>query len=428
MNNKDIKDYDVAVVGGGASALWFTSFLLSSINSNSKSLRIVVIDSNSAPGKKLLMTGNGRCNITNTAIDLGLYNTDDRDKLENIINDFNADDTIKYLNNKLGILTLNKGELVYPQTLKSLTINNGLINSIKSGGGVFMLDNRIIKIEYDINERQYILFSPESIIKTKFVVLAFGGASYPKTGSDGKSFNLLKDFIRREDVVNLLPSLVQLKTKNSFPAKISGTRTSSKLTLSDSSGVITSDNGELLFTDYGISGILVMQLSGVINRYFDLNRKYPQLYCDLLPEYSAAQIIGYIEGLKDNLIANNKVCDALQGIILPEIIRAVLEESDLKNLLNLKLKDLTDNDIKRIVNLLKSVNIRISSTLGFDNAQVTSGGIKLSSLTDNLELKENSNMFIIGEAINVDGPCGGYNLQWAWSSAVKAARGVYDRL
>lgn len=421
--------YDIAVIGGGASALWFTSFLLSQINASSKKIpSILIIDSNSIPGKKLLMTGNGRCNVTNLDIDSSSYNTDDFDKLSLILNSFTPEDTISYLNSEIGIMTINKGSLIYPMTLKAITINNGLINHVKTLGAKLLLDTKIVSVSKSDDTDSFILKSEKKSINAKYVVFAFGGASYPKTGSDGKSFSLLRSFIDRKDLVKLLPSLVQLNTKNRFPSRISGTRTSASLVLSDGNEVIANECGELLFTDYGISGILVMQLSGIVNRYFEANNKYPSLECDLLPDLSFEDAIGWVLNIKNSSLGSLKLSDSLQGILLSEIVEAVLDESELKKYLDFSLKDLNDSDIKRIVSLLKTVKLRISSSLGFDNAQVTSGGVKLQSLTNNMELKDKENIFIIGEAVNVDGPCGGYNLQWAWSSAVQAARGIYDRL
>ncbi|MCQ2533250.1 MAG: NAD(P)/FAD-dependent oxidoreductase [Clostridia bacterium] len=422
--------YDIAVIGGGASALWFTSFLLSQIKASSNKIpSIAIIDSNNAPGKKLLMTGNGRCNVTNLDIDSSSYNTDDFDKLSMILNSFTPEDTINYLRNELGIMTVNKGSLIYPMTLKAITVNNGLVNHVKTLGADLILDTKVTSVSKSEDKDIYLLKSSDKFsIYAKYVVFAFGGASYPKTGSDGKSFSLLRGFVDKSDLVKLLPSLVQLNTKNMFPGKISGTRTSASLLLSDKKGIISCEKGEILFTDYGISGILVMQLSGIINRYFEENNRYPSLECDLLPDLSLEEAIDWVLKIKNNSLGSLKLSDSLQGILLPEIVESILDESELKKYLDFNLSDLNESDIRRIFTLLKKVKFRISSSLGFDNAQVTSGGIKLQSLTNNMELKGKENIFIIGEAVNVDGPCGGYNLQWAWSSAVQAARGIYDRL
>ncbi|MCQ2482762.1 MAG: aminoacetone oxidase family FAD-binding enzyme [Clostridia bacterium] len=420
MKISSVTNFDVIIVGGGSSALFCAAYL----SSMSYGASIAIVETNLTLGKKLSMTGNGRCNLSNTNIDKSLYNTDDRYKLNKVLNSFSHINTIDFFENKLGVLTINKDNLIYPATLKSSTVTDGLRYFCKENNVHFILNTRVTDLKKESSERYLLVTANNKTLSAKYVVLATGGASYPKTGSDGRSFALLKNFTQKEDFVKLIPSLVQLKTKNTFPAKLSGTRVRASVSINNSRKEV----GELLFTDYGISGILVMQLSGILNRYYASLGAYPVLSADLLPDYSFEDMITLMNSLRDTKIGTRKISMALQGIILSEVVYEVINESEYKSLNSKALCNMNDAEIKRVVSLLKELKFRISGSMGFDNAQVTSGGLKLAQVSDTMELIGTENLYVIGEMLNVDGPCGGYNLQWAWSSAVAAAGGIYGKL
>lgn len=427
MSNKDnLSEYDIAIIGAGSSALFCAAYLyyLNDLSASSRNIRILITDGNNTVGKKLALTGNGRCNLTNTDIKLTEYNTDDYDKLSRVMDNFSAEDTISFFNRIMGIDTVVKDNLVYPATLKSSTVISGLEMYIREHGCTILLNNSVKQIHYSSDT---IVLNGDVEIQTKYLVLACGGASYPKTGSDGKSYGLIRDLISKDDLIPLVPSLVQVVTKNTFPSKLSGMRIKASVSV-NADGISRKEYGELLFTDYGVSGILVMQLSGVLNRICAKTGKYPIIEVDLFPNYSSQDLLNRINEIKNSFVGRRTVPFALQGLILPEIVSEILFESDIKSLVNKRLSELSDLDINRLSSLLKQVRLRVSKTLGFDNAQVTSGGLKLNSLTDTLMIKGHNNIYAIGEFLNVDGPCGGYNLQWAWSSAVMAAEGIYGNL
>ncbi|MBQ4270536.1 MAG: NAD(P)/FAD-dependent oxidoreductase, partial [Clostridiales bacterium] len=236
-------------------------------------------------------------------------------------------------------------------------------------------------------------------IMTDNVVIAGGGASYPKTGSDGSSYKLISSFVSSSDIIPAYPSLVQLNVRETDIKKISGERINSRVTLVIDREEVASETGEMLFTDYGVSGICIMQLSGILNRYRMKGIKTASVVVDMFPDMTPEKLSAEVErrGVE------------LNGLLLSDIADVVLSRKG------------------DVISNLKSFVLTITGTRDLDSAQVTGGGIKLSSLTEGLMIKSHTGLYVTGEAVNVDGPCGGYNLQWAWSSALSCADDISGR-
>ena len=386
--------YDTIIIGAGSSGLMCAARL---VYHGIKS--VLLLDSNPKAGKKLAITGNGRCNLTNLSLDKEQFYSDDQAKLSKIIDGFGVSDTIAFFENVLGLKTSSKDELVYPFTFKSSSVIDVLrfyIDSID-----IMYDSKVSSVSK--KDGLYEVTSLSQTFSGKNLVFATGGLSYSKTGSDGSGFKLMSTLIGKEDFTSFTPSLVQLTSSDRELKNLSGYRFNVDVKLT-ADGSSHEEKGELLFTDYGVSGICIMQLS----RYLVSGRN--RLSVDFLVD----------DDLISNMVkifSSRDTAGALVGIIPPVLTDIVLKRIGKDKLIN-------DADIGRFLRELHNFTINISGTQGFDNAQVTRGGVKLSSLDASLQSVSSKGLYVCGEAVNVDGPCGGYNLQWAWSSAVVVADSI----
>lgn len=387
-------NFDICIIGGGASGLMCAAYLYS-LNS---SFKVAIIERNERVGKKLLATGNGRCNFENLSCVASDYYSDDSSKLKNILEEYDVKGVLSFFENSLGVVFDNNDDLVYPITYKATTI----LDSLR-----FYLDkittiNEIVN-DVKVEDELYVINGTYSC---KYLVFSCGGASAPSTGSDGSLFKVVSKLAGKDSFTRIYPALVPFKTSDKDLKVLSGQRIKCKATLED-----YKEEGELLFTDYGVSGILIMQLS---RRYYELisaGKKPSCIDVDLFPKLSLKEKEDVVSKLLSSF-PNRSEVQALTGLLNRQMAEVVLKRSGK-----------TPSDIAFT---LHNFRINIVGTLGFDNSQVTRGGLKLTYVNDNLELNNSRRCFACGELLNVDGPCGGYNLNWAWASAMKVASSIIE--
>ena len=395
--SRNNNNYDVIIIGGGASGL----LCAAALNMKNPAIKVLVIEKNGKPGRKLLATGNGRCNFTNKNITSAVYNTDDKDKLQRILDVYTFEKIIEVFSRDLGIIPAYKGDLVYPITYQSKTVCEALAAACASCDMLY--DTEVISVK-----REGLNYIVNGTYSALYVVFACGGVSLPDSGSNGSLYPVLRSFTGNASFEKLLPSLVPLKTSDKDLKRLSGIRQECTVTLD---GV--AEQGEILFTDYGISGICVMQLSGIYNRAVSEGKRIDAVYVDLIPSMNDEQKLNTIKKLI-NRFPERKPEDAIAGLLKKPLAKCVVARSD--------------GSCESIASVIGNFRITLNGSLGFENAQVTSGGVKLSSLTESLEAVESHGVFVCGEAVNVDGLCGGYNLHWAWSSALLVSDAILDLL
>lgn len=410
---------DLAIIGAGASGLMCACYLafLKKSGAVPEDFSFVLIERNSRPGKKLLLTGSGRCNLTNVSASYKDYNCDASDRLKKILDAFTPDDCLLFLEKELGLSYINKEDLIYPATQRSATVLDAFRFYLADNGVKIIFDTKVNSIKKYSDSYLIQTEDDTSDLSCDRIVIATGGLSYPKTGSDGSGL-VINPSILKSNIITPDPALVPLTSPDKDIRKLSGTSVSCRLSTSIENKSYSED-GTLLFTDYGISGICVMILSGHLISYAREKGRYPDVYVDFLSKFSREEAEREIRTRLKSFSRRN-LTDALSGLLRNNVIDLVIKRLAIAK--DIKAEDLNDDHIRRLVSELKAFKIRINGNTGFDNSQVTRGGIRLSDLDDDLCFGDK--VYYCGEIVNVDGPCGGYNLQWAWSSAVTVARAI----
>lgn len=361
------------IIGAGASGL-ICGHELAKTNNN-----VIILEQSNKAGRKILASGNGRCNLSNTNLDMYYYNTSDP-KIENIIHEFDGQ---AYFNS-IGVMTRQVGTLVYPRSNQSLTIKNALMNNFDQ----VALIEQCQATDIIINDENYVVRTNRGDYPCNNIVIATGSPASLLSGEN--SYDLVK--ILDLKMTKLYPSLVQIKTRPAYRC-LKGVRVKCKASLMVNNKVVESLNGEVLFSDQGLSGICIMQLSRLLHRY--TGKK--EISLDLLEEY------------EDSKAFLNKR-------------RETLGDYYLEGMFNDKLaKVLTDIDD------LKDVRFKIIDTYDYSKAQVMSGGVSLDEVNQDLETHKYPRIYVAGELLDVDGDCGGYNLHFAFASGVHIAKTIMNK-
>lgn len=401
--------FDIAVIGGGASGL------MASIHAKNNCNSVCILERNDKVGKKLLLTGDGKCNITNKNLDIKHYHSDDINSVKNVLLRFNNIDTINFFY-KLGLLTISMPDgRVFPLSMQASSVLDVLRFSaierniiIKNG---FKAKN-IIKSEGLFN----VISEDGEKVTAKSIIISTGGAAAPFTGSDGFGYKLAQSF--GHSLVKPLPALVQLKLDYPNLKTISGVRLDVNASLYVENKLVESKLGEVLFTEYGASGPVALSFSRSVTRSLNEGKIAYINFC-FLPNIGREELINIILDFA-NSVSNRSIFGVLTGLINKRIAAIVLKDAGIQSM-EKKVSDLKKNELERIVENIQQTKMGIRGTLSFRDAQVTSGGIPMKEVNaETLESKIVKGLFFAGEILNVDGESGGYNLQWAWSSAFVA--------
>lgn len=396
----------VAIIGGGAAGI-FSALVASEKH------EVTIFERNNRIGKKLLATGNGRCNLTNVSVERKNFHGDGNFAYK-IYKKFDNETAVKYFED-LGILTTTKESgKIYPRSLTAASVLNVFLEELENRNIEVKTDKYINKIE-KIKNRFKIHTKEESYTFDRIIV-ATGGMSMASSGSDGNGYKLLKDL--GHTVLETHPALVQLKLKSNFLKHLSGTKVEGVCYLLKDGKVIKERTGDILFTDYGISGPPILDLSRYV---LDGNYRLRfSIVNDLMTEEDKNDFLEYFYrtiSSKDMTLER-----FLIGILNKKFIHYVLKTLDLDR--NMKVMDLDQSKSYELLKILTESEFEIIGNNGYKNSQVTVGGISIKEINENMESKIVNGLYIIGEILNIDGDCGGYNLQWAWSSAYVAAYSI----
>lgn len=392
---------EIAVIGGGASGL------MAAITAKKLGKEVIILERKDRILKKVLITGNGRCNITNVNANISNYFGKNISSVENILNRFTPQDTMDFFN-ELGIVCNeeNRGK-VYPLSGQASSVVDALRFEAEKLGIKIETEFYVRKIEKD-GFKFKIYSEDKKKIEAGRVILAAGGQSYPELGSNGSGFELAKEL--GHSVTKLSPSIVQLKTEKNQVKGLQGIKTDVAVTAYGDNKKICTYDGELLFTDYGISGNVVFNISFVMPLY-----KNVEFEIDFMEKFDYNELYEMLKERK-RILSHLTMENYFNGMINKKLGQFLSKVSGIEKL-SKPVKDLNDSDIRKLCTVLKKYRVKILETTGFKNAQVTAGGVSLDEVnTETLESKIVKGLYFSGEVLDVYGECGGFNLQWAWAS------------
>ena len=393
---------NIIIIGAGPSGM------MCAIKAKNENNNVTIIEKNDKAGKKLLLTGSGRCNYANEVVDKACYFTENRDLLTNIINSKEIN-LMHAAIESIGIYPDIINGYYYPYSHNSASVNNLLVEKCKSKGINFIFNEEVNDIKkistgFKINNKY----------ECDKLVIACGGKSYPKTGSDGNLYPNLENIGIK--FIKMYPCLTQIKTD---PIKeLSGVRLNAKVSLFDNDKLISFETGELQFIDYGVSGICVFNLSGYVKDNSNLTIKI-----NFLPFTDDAG--SFIEK-RMKLLENLSLINAFESIINYKVLKYIFKKTGISE--TARYKSLTENEKKLFKEYLTSFTLKVYGTNDYDKAQVTMGGVPLTDINiSTMESNIVKNLYLIGEILDLTGKCGGYNLMQCFITGLIAGRNINDK-
>ena len=399
--------FDSIIIGGGASGL------VAAIFAAKAECRVLVLEQKDKLCKKIYATGNGKCNFTNRNQDAACYRGSNASLALPVLQSFSFEDTLAFFRD-IGIYPKERNGYFYPNSEQAASVAEALVREAKRLGVVCLTEQRVISAE-ETKNGAFLIKTDQKSYTARSLVLATGGKASPAHGSDGSGYALAKHFGHR--IVTPLPAIVQLKAEGSFLKTLAGVRSEGRIRLHIDNEYYE-EEGELLFAAYGISGIPVMQVSRFAA--VALKEKKPvEAELDLLREIAEAELVIELSR-RFSRMNGNTAEEAMVGLLNHKLNYVLLKESGINP--TAQASSVKKQDVTRLAHLCKHFILRITDTNGFENAQACSGGVPLTELTGHMESKLVPGLFVTGELADIDGTCGGYNLQWAWSSGAAAGR------
>lgn len=396
------------VVGGGASGV------VAAINAKTKDNKVIILERNNTLLKKLLLTGNGRCNYFNEKYSIDDYHSEDK----NIVNEFISTENIaiaKDFFDKIGIVPKIKNGYYYPYSNQASSIKDILVNEVNRLKIEVVYDTYVTDIK---KKDKFIITTNKKEYISDNVIISTGSYAYPKTGSDGIGYEILKKL--GHTIIQPVPALVQLESNSKYLKQWDGVRSDVYLELFEDGKYLSSEEGEIQFTNYGLSGICIFNLSHFISRGLLDNKKY-LIKINFVP-FIKTLITPWMDNYS-KLNPNKDIYELLEGFLNKKLIPIILKESKINS--NSKYNELTNEEKVKLFNTLRHFKVEITSTKGFDNSQVCNGGVKLDEIDiKTMESKKIKDLYIVGELLDITGNCGGYNLTECWISSILAGQSI----
>ena len=388
----------VFVIGAGVAGLAFASF--------AEGLDVTVIDSNEEAGRKLLATGNGRCNFTNLNYSKDFYQGENPDFPNYALDYFRNSDLIEYFK-RLGIDSKSfPSGRTYPATMSARSVRDILYLSAKDKAK-FIFNEKITGIDLE----KKLIESDKNKYKYDILVLASGGITLKNSGSDGSVFEIIKD---KQKITDLTYGITNYKTREKLSKKAKGTRVTAKSSFFLEDKLIKESTDDVIFQSYGLTGTAILDLSNEISISLKKNQK-PMISLDLFPAYSKEDLIKRIEDLSQTF-PKRTIGEILLGLINDRLIEDILNKARIP--IDKPSKDLSDKDMDMLIKILKGMRFTVKDIHDKTNAQVTIGGVDTKFIDDRtMRSKIYQDLYFCGEILDVSGSCGGYNIQWAFSSA-----------
>ena len=401
----------VVVIGAGASGLVAAIYAAKSGN------EVILLERNNSVGKKILITGNGKCNYFNSFMDLSHYYSSDKEKLKNIITEDNTAEILSFFES-LGIMPRIKNGYYYPFSNKATSIRDALLKECH------LLNIKIINnflVEEVTKEEKFVIKSLNDKIIADKVVLALGSKAFPKTGSDGLGYKIASSF--GHSIIEVLPALTGLIGNEKYFTLWDGVRFDVKLSLLENEKLIKEEKGQLQFTNYGISGICAFNLSSLISKGLYLKKK-EEVVINFLYDMNietVSQALSFLNDRSEKVTGRN-VFELLEGILDYKLVNVILKKSNVSK--EKYYDELSKKQKNNLALNLVSFKLEIIDTNSFENAQVCIGGVSFSEVDENMQSKIVPGLYFAGEILDVSGDCGGYNLAFAWITGMLSGKGT----
>ena len=404
---------NIIVVGGGAAGL------LAGIAATELGAQVMILEKMRTPGRKMLITGKGRCNITNNCeIAEIIRNLPGNGRfLNSALHRFSNDDMI-YLLESHGLQTkVERGGRVFPVTDKAKDVVDTLLNIYREKGGKLLVDQTVSKILIENGCVAGVVTNDGNKYTADAVIITTGGASYPGTGSDGNGFTLAKAC--GHTIITLKPSLVPLESDSEYIKSLQGLSLRNvKASISCGETVLASEFGEMLFTHFGFSGPIILSLSKAVAEAFAAGNKDLDLIIDLKPALDVQKLDMRIQRDFANYLRKQLV-NGMKDLLPGRLISVVLDAAFLNP--DKPINQISKEERSRLVYSLKNLSFPITGTRPLAEAIVTAGGVSTKEINPKtFESKIVKKLYFAGEVIDVDGYTGGYNLQAAFSSGYAA--------
>lgn len=402
----------VIIIGGGASGL------MAGISAAREGAEVTILEHMDRVGKKILSTGNGRCNMTNLSLRAEYYRCSQRQFPMKVLDRFSVWDTLTFFD-EIGIVTKNKNGYIYPNSEQASAVLDSLRLEAEHLGVVMVTECRIKRIAKGGKEVRgaFIIDTDQKTYRANCLILATGSKAAPATGSDGSGYEYAKMFGHR--IISPLPALVQLRCEGKYFKHLAGIRCEAVVKLKSDGKILVADEGELQLTDYGISGIPTFQISRFASVALHEGRSVSAVI-DFFPSKSMEDTRQFLKQRAKHMAYRN-AGDFLTGVLNRKLCAVLLKLSGIRT--DELVGQIKPASMERLVNHIKLFETPVTATNSFEQAQVCCGGVDTREIRpDTMESRLVPGLYLAGELLDVDGICGGYNLQWAWSTGAIAGR------
>ena len=422
---REEKVWDLTVIGGGASGTCSAiSYQKCFFQRGEKKASVLILEKNDRVGKKVLATGNGRCNLSNQDMDLSHFHSHQEEFPQKVLSLIPQKETLAFLGD-LGILTVNEGNKLFPMSKNASSVVDAFRFALESNEITVETSAVVEEVRQveAVGEKKLfrITLQDGRKIFSHAMIVACGGACAPALGTTGDGYKILSSLGHK--VYAPKPSIVQITTDTSVPRALSGMRLDCDLSLLCSGEVVARQYGEVLFADYGLSGPAVFQVSGEVSRRIRKGKlSVPmQVSLCLFDDETCATLKEELK-LRRNSFSDRPLEQLLLSILPMKIGNMILKIS-LNRPLSLPISSLSEKDIDQILYTMSHWVFQVTGTRSLEYAQTTIGGASVEEFhSDTMESKLVPDLYACGEVLDVDGDCGGYNLQWAFSSGILAGR------
>lgn len=400
----------IGVIGGGAAGM------MAAITAASEGAVVTLLEGGERVGKKILATGNGKCNLGNLNLSTEDYNGASQEWIGECLSRFNCEDTIRFFRG-IGLMLKEKNGYLYPLSEQAASVLDVLRTELRTSGVEVITETKVQSVE-KTEDGVFVVRSGEKTYFFDKVILACGSKAAPKTGSDGSGYKLAKRL--GHELIPTVPALVQLQCEERYLKEVAGVRTDAQITvLPGYTDEEITERGELQLTDYGISGIPVFQLSRKVNyllRELGKNGEV-EVSIDLLPDYTQEEV-AQLWTVRKLLQTDRTVEEFFTGMLNKKLMLLFMKQAGLKR--DALMTDVEEWRLQAVFDLCKDWRLHVTGSNPYENAQVCAGGVDTAQVNTTMESKLVNGLYLAGELLDVDGRCGGYNLQWAWCSGYLA--------